>query len=414
MFQFVFRLSFFLLVALGFQIGATGHVHAQAQWIIATQISELEAEIDKCDRKIEDLHHLTDAMRAGISMGEESIVPWEGIVSPDSTLTHEEGYAQLELNDEIAEEIESLRSRINEAYSDINDLRDKKIGLRDQLNALKIEQDKIRPILEIPEKKKVKKLKKRVKKFRIQVEILDGKVKKIESDISDLRNRKIVPREKVENDKVVKRINNNPIWFIEGGAGVTSPLNSPDLDPFNQFIDNSAGPNVRVVGGVIWPNAIGNMHLGVGIAAIGARTVPGKVGNKLIPGVLNTGGQRDYFGVLPSLWVEIPVFDRTNLRLGGGLGLVKQEFGLNAGGVSVARASGTTLAGQIGGGLRFMGGPNWDVGIDTYATHIGSISGRTNTNIPFRLGGQWDLLTTISFRYQFGGPSLFKQSSPSR
>lgn len=195
-----------------------------------------------------------------------------------------------------------------------------------------------------------------------------------------------------------------PLEFVlKGGIGANLSAKDLDLDPFNQFIVRDPAFAGRFGAGLVWRDVIGGGDVGLDLVAIYGRTINDRLGNPS-GGALNTSGRTDYVGLLPFVSVEFPIIFDWSVFVGGGLGLGHQWSELTVGGVSQAKASGTGLLGQIGGGIRVPVTPCTDVGLEGYYTLVGDIDGRTAGGTTYTQDGAEDVSFMLSLRTRFSDP----------
>lgn len=192
------------------------------------------------------------------------------------------------------------------------------------------------------------------------------------------------------------------LFVLKGGLGVNLPAGDSALDPFNQAIARDPGFAARLSGGVVWPDALGSVDVGLDLVGIYGRTNNDELRN-LGGGGVNISGSTQYVGLLPFLSLEFPIFDWSAF-VGGGFGVGHQWMDLTVGGVSQATASGTGWVGQLGGGVWAPLGRCTDVGIEGYYTIFDDIDGRTAGGTPFELDGAEDITIMLSLRQKFSGP----------
>lgn len=189
--------------------------------------------------------------------------------------------------------------------------------------------------------------------------------------------------------------------FIKGGIGGTWPANDTELTPFNQAIAREPGFAGRFGGGVMWPDVFGEVDLGVDLVGVYGGSINDQLLNLGGGAPLNTSGRTEYVGFLPFLSLEFPLFGDWSGFIGGGLGIGHQWMDLTVGGVSQAKASGTGLVGQVGGGIWVPITGCTDVGLETYYTFFDDIDGRTLGGTPFSLEGSRDISVMLSVRTEF-------------
>ena len=116
-----------------------------------------------------------------------------------------------------------------------------------------------------------------------------------------------------------------------------------------------------------------------------------------------TSGAHTYYGILPFIAVELPVADRVNMRVGGGVGAAHQRLDVFSGGAQVISADGASLLAQVGGGFRFKLARCIDTGIDVFATYLDGVSGTGVGGAALRLDGTWDVAAYASVRFALSG-----------
>lgn len=192
--------------------------------------------------------------------------------------------------------------------------------------------------------------------------------------------------------------------YLKGGFGPNFGIGDYDLDPFNQYVVRDPGLAGRVAIGAMWPNVIGNAGIGLDLVGQVGRTTNDVVRNRTTPGVLNVSGSTDYVAVLPFVSLEVPIFRNWSASVGGGVGVGHQWTNLTGGGASLAKTSGTTFVGQVGGSIWAPVAPCFDLGVETYYTRFGDVKGRTNTGTPITAAGPLsDLSVFLTLRAKIGG-----------
>ena len=193
--------------------------------------------------------------------------------------------------------------------------------------------------------------------------------------------------DKIESNDVLGRL----LPFIELGGGVTIPANNPALDPFNQFIDLDTGFYLDATTGVVIPHRSG-ISFGLGLRAYFNSLENNKLRNRFLPGILDTSGRSQTFGILPIGFVSFPIFNNLSARAGGGLGFGFRSFDLQApAGTTVARANDVTWTGQAFGGLwTKLGNSGVCAGLEAQWTGVGGIGGNVVRGASFNLGSQND------------------------
>lgn len=192
--------------------------------------------------------------------------------------------------------------------------------------------------------------------------------------------------------------------YLKGGLGPNFGIGDYDLDPFNQYVVRDPGLAGRVAIGAMWPNVIGRAGIGLDLVGQVGRTTNDEVRNRTTPGVLNVSGSTDYVAILPFVSLEVPIFRNWSASVGGGVGVGHQWTNLTGGGASLAKTSGTTFVGQVGGSIWAPVAPCFDLGVETYYTRFGDVKGRTNTGTPITAAGPLsDLSVFITLRAKIGG-----------
>lgn len=191
------------------------------------------------------------------------------------------------------------------------------------------------------------------------------------------------------------------VVFLKGGLGVNWPGNDTELTPFNQAIERDAGIAGRFGVGVGWRDVFGDVDVGLDLVGVYGGSINDQLLNLGGGAPLNTSGRTEYIGVLPFLSLEFPLFGEWSGFVGGGLGIGHQWMDLTVGGISQAKASGTGLVGQVGGGIWVPITGCTDVGLETYYTFFDDIDGRTLGGTPFSLEGSRDISVMLSVRTEF-------------
>ena len=184
------------------------------------------------------------------------------------------------------------------------------------------------------------------------------------------------------------------------------PTGKGGLKPVGQRIELNPGVAGRIGGGVTWLDAVGGAHLSLGLFGVIGEANPNRLSGTA---ALNTNGSAHYYGVMPFLSLELPVTERVNLRIGGGVGIAHRELDLFNSGARIVSVDGTALLAQVGGGVWTEVAPCVALGFDVFATHLGSVRGTGIGGVSVRLDQTWDIAATASVRLSFNHGS---QSRP--
>jgi len=206
--------------------------------------------------------------------------------------------------------------------------------------------------------------------------------------------------------------------FIDLGAGFSIPTDKPDLDPFNQFEDVDRGFNVDgTVGLNIIPAGDGlndpfNISYGIEVNFFYSELDNNKLENDFFPGSLSTNpGKSKTYGFGPRLSLYAPLIYDFSGELNAGVNLVRREFDLQNGGVTVAEAKGWTWGYNLGAVIWHpIPGTPACIGAGAEYRYVDDINGRVNGGPSFDLEGQGQVNVTGRIRVPldglFGGPTL--------